>query len=189
THSIRLDVRIIATSNRDLYKEVQQGRFREDLFYRLNVIPLELPPLRSRSSDIIPLAEFFLRHLKGGGAPYKLSPEAKQQLTQYNWPGNIRELENVMQRAMIMAPASVIESEHLFLPRLDGSRAQETLNMRLLERDHILETLQKAEGSRKRAAELLGMSERTLRHKLRQYRLQELDGAAASGSENGYSGN
>ncbi|HVC49382.1 MAG TPA: sigma-54 dependent transcriptional regulator [Burkholderiales bacterium] len=189
TRTLHLDVRVLATSNRLLAEEVNQGRFREDLYYRLNVIPLELPPLRARPSDIIPLAEHFLKNRKGGHSLWQLTPAAKLQLTQYDWPGNIRELENVMQRAAIMAPSSIVDVEHLFLPAQKPVLRQQTVDMRTLERDHILETLERAKGSRKQAAELLGMSERTLRHKLRQYRLQESEGAKASGGKYGYSGN
>jgi two-component system response regulator FlrC len=178
--AIPLDIRIIATSNRDMGEVVARGNFREDLYYRLNVFPLELPPLRERPLDIVPLA----RHLIGrlgtalGRPGISLSSAAAEQLTRYAWPGNIRELENVIQRAMILSPGDRLEPEHLLLPKselavLQAGKAVSpggAVNMKTLERTHILETLASVGGSRKRAAEKLGMSERTLRYKLQQYR-------------------
>ncbi len=116
---IALDVRILATSNRDLQAEVQGGRFREDLYYRLNVFPLEVPPLRDRPLDIVPLALRVLQRA-GQGRALSLAPAAEAGLTAYAWRGNIRELENVMQRAMILAPGAVIEPEHLWLPTVSA---------------------------------------------------------------------
>jgi two-component system response regulator FlrC len=191
---IPLDVRIVATTNRDLLAEVQAARFREDLYYRLNVFPLHVPALRERPRDIVPLARRVLRRVGPGAVPISLAPSAEARLTAYTWRGNIRELENVMQRAMILAPGSVIEPEHLCLPgtaafppahpaNLAGSAAaQATLpepaarpvaDLKTLERTHILETLAAVGGVRKAAAERLGMSERTLRYKLAQYRLEQ----------------
>ncbi len=178
--AIPLDIRIIATSNRDMGEVVARGNFREDLYYRLNVFPLELPPLRERPLDIVPLA----RHLIGrlgtalGRPGISLSSAAAEQLTRYAWPGNIRELENVIQRAMILSPGDRLEPEHLLLPKSELAVSQAgkavspggAVNMKTLERTHILETLASVGGSRKRAAEKLGMSERTLRYKLQQYR-------------------
>ncbi len=178
--AIPLDIRIIATSNRDMGEVVAHGNFREDLYYRLNVFPLELPPLRERPLDIVPLA----RHLIGrlgdalGRPGISLSDAAAEQLTRYAWPGNIRELENVIQRAMILSPGDMLETANLLLPKSDpvvqhsGKTVPTggTLDMKTLERTHILETLASVGGSRKRAAEKLGMSERTLRYKLQQYR-------------------
>lgn len=183
--TIKLDVRIIATSNRDMAAQVAAGEFREDLFYRLNVFPLHLPALRERPDDILPLAQYFLSRPAAGAAParaYTLTPPAAQRLIQHPWPGNIRELENVMQRAMIMAPAELIAEEHLYLPppKVTASPAVPLAGGRItdikkLEREHILETLAAANGSRKLAGQMLGMSERTLRYKLQQYRKQDAD--------------
>jgi two-component system response regulator FlrC len=196
---IALDVRILATSNRDLQAEVQGGRFREDLYYRLNVFPLHVPPLRSRALDIVPLAQRVLQRA-GQGRTLVLAPAAEAGLTAYSWRGNIRELENVMQRAMILAPGGVIEVEHLWLPGLnavpagtsgEAARTAGAANapgsagepgkaypsdLKSLERTHILETLAAVNGVRKAAAERLGMSERTLRYKLAQYRLEAAGG-------------
>ena len=191
---VALDVRVLATSNRDLEAEVAAGRFREDLYYRINVFPLHIAPLRERTGDILPLARRILaRGAEGaGGRSFGLAPEAETGLTSYTWRGNIRELENVLQRAMILAPGTRIEFEHLCLPGAGGGaggqlaapvtiagstpRALPT-DMKALERAHILETLGAAGGVRKVAAQRLGMSERTLRYKLAQYRLE------AAGSE------
>jgi len=185
---IPLDVRVLATSNRDLESEVKAGRFREDLYYRLNVFPLHIPPLRERPADIIPLANWLLHRGTQAtpGKTFTLSPAAATGLTAYTWRGNIRELENVVQRAMILASGAVIEAEHLCLPRTapasmstpaDGERTGATVkaptDLKSLERAHILETLAAVNGVRKAAAERLGMSERTLRYKLQQYRLDE----------------
>ncbi len=189
---IALDVRVLATSNRELEAEVQAGRFREDLYYRLNVFPLRVPALRERRRDILPLARAVLARAASqrGGRTFSLSAEAESRLTTYTWKGNIRELENVMQRAMILAPGATIEAEHLCLPSgghpaatgatafeaaetaaPSGARGLPT-DLKSLERTHILETLAAAGGVRKVAAERLGMSERTLRYKLAQYRLE-----------------
>lgn len=178
---LALDVRVIAASNRDLAGWVAEGRFRDDLYYRLNVFPLEIPPLRARRADIPALARHFLkRHEQiAGRGGFSLSDAALAELTGYDWPGNIRELGNVVQRAMILAPGAVIGAEHLMLPNV-SSRLTRTLNrgpegtsesgLKDVERDTILSTLQRMQGSRRKTAESLAMSERTLRHKLKQYR-------------------
>lgn len=190
--SISLDVRVIATSNRDLEEAVKTGVLREDLFYRLSVFPLHIPALRERPADIVPLAQYFLRRMADGMRRHGmvLSDEAEARLTLYDWPGNIRELENVIQRAMILAPGSVIEVDHLLLPKRAENfaapsepahrEAPPRQDMKSLERSHILETLATVNGSRKLAAQRLGMSERTLRYKLQQYRG---DGESAEGPE------
>lgn len=188
-----VDIRVLATSNRDMAKEVAAGRFREDLFYRLNVFPLRIPALRERPGDIVPLARHFLvLHGARLNRTARLADAAAAKLAAYPWPGNVRELENTMQRALILAPADLIEAAHLVL---EGTRPAEfaaemppvsaasvaatpatvsptdtPANMKELEKQHILETLAKVGGSRKKAVELLGISERTLRYKLKQYR-------------------
>jgi two-component system response regulator FlrC len=185
---IALDIRVLATSNRDMAKEVAAGRFREDLFYRLNVFPLQIPALRERPADIVPLAQHFAA-LHGSPAA-RFAAEAEALLTAHAWPGNVRELENTVQRALILTGGDTVAAEHLQLslqfsppagvPELPA--AQEEIrpaprfpaapaNMRELERQHILDTLAAVNGSRKRAVELLGISERTLRYKLQQYRM------------------
>ena len=179
--AIALDIRVLATSNRDLRAMVDRGAFREDLYYRLNVFPLEIPPLRERPLDIVPLAQRILETATGEpgrGVPV-LAEAAAAQLMCYAWPGNVRELENVIQRAMILA-ADVIEVAHLNLPETvffgmrSGARDSTpppSQDIKSLERSHIMETLAAVNGSRKLAVQRLGISERTLRYKLQQYRL------------------
>jgi two-component system response regulator FlrC len=174
--AVQLDVRVIAASNRDLEETVRLGRFRDDLYYRLNVFPLEVPPLRERPKDILPLAEHFLERFAAtvGRGRMHFNAAAMAELTGYDWPGNIRELGNVVQRAMILAPAEEIGPEHLMLPRLTPRPAAEVGGKAIkdVERDMILQTLERCGGSRKQAAEELGISERTLRYKLQRYRAE-----------------
>ncbi|STQ90388.1 sigma-54-dependent transcriptional regulator [Iodobacter fluviatilis] len=193
---VQIDIRVLATSNRDMKLEVAAGRFREDLFYRLNVFPLQLPSLRERSDDILPLAKAMLaRHAarQKRRVPV-LSCAAEAALLANGWEGNIRELDNVMQRALILAPGDEIAAEHLYLPqtaivKAANIAAQPGLpdvlpqadapavvsDIKELEKRHILETLKSLGGARKSTAEKLGMSERTLRYKLQQYREQNPD--------------
>lgn len=178
---IQLDVRVLATTNRNLREEVAASRFREDLYYRLNVFPLTLPPLRERSRDILPLARFLLqRHAAkyGMGTPL-LSPAAEEQLLHYAWPGNVRELDNVIQRALILANGGNLTPGHLnFEARLNSETqsqdptAQSTLNdnLRSTEEQIILDALRDGNGSRKSVAEKLGISQRTLRYKIARLR-------------------
>jgi two-component system response regulator FlrC len=185
---IPLDIRIVATTNRDMAVEVAEGRFREDLYYRLNVFPIRIPALRERQEDIVPLAAHFAAlHGARMGRSAALAASAKAILAAHDWPGNVRELENAMQRALILAPGDRIEAEHLLLGP-EGLAAEQTqiacadpeqirahepaTSMRDLERQHILETLAAVGGSRKLAVQRLGISERTLRYKLQQYRTE-----------------
>lgn len=195
-----VDIRVLATSNRNMMAEVAAGRFREDLYYRLNVFPLGIPSLRERPEDIVPLARHFIAtHGARLARSARLSATAAAKLAAHGWPGNVRELENVMQRALILSPGDTIEAEHLLLSPGEGAgsvppqaavppaptfvpqqisspQSQPVVsngtpaNMKDLERQHILETLAKVGGSRKKAIDLLGISERTLRYKLKQYR-------------------
>ncbi len=177
---IKLNFRLIATSNRNMSARVREGTFREDLYYRLNVFPLEIPPLRMRPQDIVPLTRHVLaKAAQDAQPPYILRQSAIDALESYTWPGNVRELQNVIQRAMIMALES-IEASHLNLPVNITQERPSTINTRaitdlhdikLLEREHILQTLAAVNGSRKLAVQKLGISERTLRYKLQQYRL------------------
>ena len=171
---IALDMRILATTNRDLADMVRDGRFREDLFYRLNVFPLRVPPLRERPRDIVPLARHFAARIAPARQP-RYSAEAEAVLRSHSWPGNVRELENTVQRALILASADVIAASDIVLsttnPRASAGDAPAT-DMKSLERDHILTTLKEVNGSRKLAVQRLGISERTLRYKLQQYRLE-----------------
>jgi len=177
--TIKLDIRVLATSNRDMMAMVKSGRFREDLYYRLNVFPIEIPSLRQRPLDIEPLAQRVLAEAAGSAQPScTMTQAAISTLTHYPWPGNVRELENVMQRAMILATDNIIDTEHLHLPPADPVQTAEIIHqesssedMKTLERKHILETLAAVNGSRKLAVKKLGISERTLRYKLQQYRM------------------
>jgi DNA-binding NtrC family response regulator len=176
TQTIRVDVRVIAATNRNLSEEVAKGRFREDLFYRLNVVALEIPPLRERRSDIPPLARFFLdRFAKDNGKPIEgFSPEALELLAAYDWPGNVRELENAIERAVVLATGPQIEPRQLpptVRPRLlpSGMPSIPGATMADIERYAILETLKSTGGSTSKAAEILGISVRTIQYRLHQY--------------------
>ncbi|QOC21206.1 sigma-54-dependent Fis family transcriptional regulator [Wenzhouxiangella sp. AB-CW3] len=180
--TIGLDVRVIATTNRDLPAEVAAGRFREDLFYRLNVFPLNLPPLSERPGDIEPLARrSLLRHWRGRAARPSLTTEALQRLLEHHWPGNVRELDNVIQRALVLAgESSEIGPAELYFETVPGSAtaansprpATENLHEAVEDResDVILAALQAEGGHRGRTARRLGISPRTLRYKLSRMR-------------------
>ncbi len=179
--TIDLDVRVIATTNRDIKEEVKAGRFREDLYYRLNVFPLQLAPLRHRIADIIPLAQQLTkRHVVIGQSVPTIGKDAVQNLEAYAWPGNVRELANVIQRALVLYDGREIratdlhfEDDHSLLlhsipPDIDSGALNNDLKSR--EYELILKALRKDHGSRKKAAEQLGISPRTLRYKLAKMR-------------------
>lgn len=177
---IQLDVRILATTNRVLREEVAAGRFREDLFYRLNVFPLHLPPLRERRDDILPLAKALLARHGGDGHFYSTGAEA--QLKQHGWPGNVRELDNVVQRALVLArgeeilAGDILFEGHAEVPTAAPESDDGTLetDLRSREQQVIIDTLEACGGRRKDAAEALGISPRTLRYKLSRMREQGL---------------
>ena len=198
--TIKLDVRVVATSNRDLAAEVRAGRFREDLYYRLNVFPLAIPPLRERPADILPLARFLLaRAAKRSHQPVpNLGAAAASALAAARWPGNVRELDNVMQRALVIHAGGVVEPQDLLFETAlhaapaptgavvaaglaEADEPDDDANDSLGEglRDHerrlILEALEEGRGSRKYAAEKLGISPRTLRYKLAKLREMGID--------------
>jgi two-component system response regulator FlrC len=169
---VRVNVRVIATTNRDLREALQAGRFRQDLFFRLNVVSLRLPPLRERPQDIPRLARHFVeKHRGSGNSPVReLSESAVQHLLRYPWPGNVRELESCVHRALLLCPDRVLQPSHLNLesglvppPTECGTRSE-------MERRLIFATLERVGGNRNRAAEALGVSVRTIRNRLRQYR-------------------
>ncbi|MDG3063968.1 sigma-54-dependent transcriptional regulator [Thauera mechernichensis] len=226
---VELDIRVLATSNRNMPAEVAAGRFREDLYYRLNVFPIAIPALRERPGDIVPLARHFLaRHAARLKRLVRFSPEAEALLPRYGWPGNVRELENTMHRVLILTTGDEVSAEtvRLCLPHWNpgaadvaavsaisaasmsaiapifptppaqaplqaapaaadagllpasaaaGAGPQRPANMKDLEREHILSTLRELGGSRKKTVEKLGISERTLRYKLQQYRTEGYD--------------
>ena len=180
TRTLRVDVRIVAATNRDLDTMVRQGDFREDLFYRLNVVAIEVPPLRERREDISLLARHFLeRFARESQAPAKeLSREAMDLLVKYHFPGNVRELENIVHRAVILSRGPVIGTSDLPIQVVratgtDGRAEPSTFVERVseFERTLIVEALERSEGVQTRAARLLGMSERHLRYKLKKYQL------------------
>ncbi|HKJ76281.1 MAG TPA: sigma-54 dependent transcriptional regulator [Gammaproteobacteria bacterium] len=185
--TVELDVRVLATSNREMREEVAADRFREDLYYRLNVFPLHIPPLRERPEDIAPLAERLLaRTATGSGRPVPaLSAEAAERLRAHDWPGNVRELDNVMQRALILQPGDTVGPEDLHFevavpearPRPGPARAEEDSGLGETVRRHEYERIREAlkRGSRKDAAEELGISPRTLRYKLARMREDGFD--------------
>ncbi|RKY66051.1 MAG: hypothetical protein DRQ08_04065 [Candidatus Latescibacterota bacterium] len=161
---VRVDVRVIAATNRDLEREVREGRFREDLFYRLNVFPIELPPLRERREDIPLLVEHFLR--QRNRPPDVVSPEAMEALLAYDWPGNVRELENVIERALILAGEGRITPDLLPFGRPKaGAKVElpdEGVNLEEVERELITQALEKAGWNKAKAAKLLGITRRRL---------------------------
>ena len=172
------DVRVIAATNRNLSDDVQRGRFRADLFYRLNVISLHVPPLRQRREDIPALVEHFLAVFRErfNRPALDLSEEARRRLSAYDWPGNVRELRNAVERAAALAQGDTIEADQVLPPApeqapegksAEAGAAPVTLDE--LERRHILRVLEEAGGNRERAAAILGISARTLYRKLREY--------------------
>ena len=178
---IELDVRIIATTNRDLRKEVRDRRFREDLFYRLNVFPITIPSLRQRPDDIVPIAcKILAQYSRAAGDSIRISKAANDRLREHNWPGNVRELDNVIQRALIMKQGNEIQPQDIMLEsNLVEEGQSEPLpedngllqsDLRDRETEVILETLRLFRGSRKKTAEKLGISPRTLRYKLAKLR-------------------
>lgn len=189
TTPVPTDVRVIAATNRDLREEVAAGRFREDLYYRLQVFPLALPPLRERPGDIGPLAEAFIgRHCEDSVAPPVLDEAAYERLLAYPWPGNVRELENVIQRALVLCRDGLIRETDLHFdpPRPDNAMpSAASLDDRLKDREQrlILDTLSQFQGSRKATAERLGISVRTLRYKLQRMREQGLQVPERVGTE------
>ncbi len=179
TTPVKVDIRLIATTNRNLEEDVRAGRFRQDLFFRLNVLALELPPLRARRTDIPSLAEFFARKhgVLGTSTPPAFDQQALDKLIGHDWPGNIRELENCIQRAVVIAEGRTISSDDIVLPTAPGQAADAHTpgssligrSMAEVERDLILGTLDHTAGNRTHAARILGISIRTLRNKLNDY--------------------
>ena len=188
--SVPVDIRIIATTNRVLRLEVEAGRFREDLFYRLHVFPLTVPPLRERSQDIPGLVAHFVRISaeRNQKAVTGVSPETEQLLLHRFWKGNVRELENVIERAVLLSNGPLLKPEHITsdggeLPQRLGSPVPNSdgaapVSIWEMERDLILRTLERVKGNRTHAAKLLEISIRTLRNKLREYR--QIEGGTAN---------
>ena len=188
---VPVDVRIIATTNVDLKQAIEEKKFRPDLYFRLNVIPVVIPPLRERKEDIPVLAHYFLK--KYGAASEQtglaISPAAMRLMSAYPWTGNVRELENVMERAVLVCEGNTVEPVHLGLetgaialndpvreeaPPVSLPTAGENMTLREVEKALIIETLQKVQGNRTKASQILGISVRTMRNKLHEYNLEDI---------------
>ena len=178
TREREVDVRVIAATNRELEAEVQAGRFRQDLYFRLNVFPIHIPPLRERLADILPLARHFLAIL--GSSPGRTSPTlsgaAEAALMAYGWPGNVRELQNAVERATILAGGEVLTPDHLGLPGVlgagapaSGSQTPGGVTLKDLEKRAIIAALEGVDGNRRKAAKQLGIALRTLQYKIKDY--------------------
>lgn len=175
---IKLDVRIIAATNRDLKKAVAEGSFREDLYYRLNVISIEMPPLRERKEDIPALAHHFIQkfNIEMQKNVQKISEEALKALMKYDWPGNVREFENTIERAMVVSKEGIIKLEELHLtPQIIKTEASEYGNntIKSVEKEHILKILKENNWNIQRSAEKLGIDRVTLYNKIKKYELKE----------------
>jgi transcriptional regulator with PAS, ATPase and Fis domain len=175
TRTVKVDVRLIAATNRDLREALEQGTFREDLYYRLNVVPIDIAPLRQRKEDIPDLVNLFISRFAGdSGKPVEsISPEAMQILVNYHWPGNVRELQNIIERACALAKGTVIEPEDIHLdvrPAKAASGASgflpEGMTLEHWEDEMIREALRRANGNKSQAARLLGLSRNALRYRL-----------------------
>jgi DNA-binding NtrC family response regulator len=172
TKTMAVDVRILSATNKDLKKEVSAGRFREDLYYRLNVFPVELPPLLERPEAILPLADFFVHKFAAplGKRISGFTASARAALTEYGWLGNIRELQNVIERAVILA-AGQIDEEHLNIEVLREPSPEGDGLLQKIERETIQKVLSEVGGNRKKAAQVLGVSLRTLQYRIKEYGL------------------
>ncbi len=172
TKSISVDVRIIAATNRDLKEDVAAGRYREDLYYRLNVFPITLPPLADRREAILPLAEYFLKKfaVASGKRLERFTPKARTAMENYPWPGNVRELQNVIERAVILSQGE-IDVSHLNLEQQGAPVVSDGSILKVNERETIGKVLAEVEGNRKRAAHILGISLRTLQYRIKEFGL------------------
>ena len=190
TRTLKVDVRVIAATNKDLPQEVQASHFREDLYYRLNVVSLTVPPLRERREDIPPLVEYFIKiYAERNQRPIKgMEPRVLDAFQRYHWPGNVRELENAIERAVILCTGEYIRFEDLPLTLRSAGPQVVTgevgikagLSVREMEKQLILKTLEETEGNKSKAARLLGISRRTLLNKIQEYRIGEGEERAES---------
>jgi two-component system nitrogen regulation response regulator NtrX len=176
SQSVQVDVRVIASTNKHLEEEIERGNFREDLFYRLNVIPFVVPPLRDRREDIALMADFFLREftMSYGRKPKELTPEAYRVLSEYHWPGNVRELKNLIERIVILNPQVRVDARHI--PLTPARKAPERTVDRFgslqevreaAEREYIMKKLEETNGNMTRTAELLGLERSNLYRKMK----------------------
>lgn len=176
TQTVKVNVRVIATSNRDLPEMIRNGGFREDLYYRLNVVPLEIPPLRLRPKDVELLARLFMEvSCVDNGLPVKeLTVDGMNKLLQWRWPGNIRELQNVLERSVLLAPTNRVSADDILIKDfvVNDSERQLKPGMTVSEAERwlILKTLESTNQNRTKAAQLLGISIRTLRNKINEYK-------------------
>lgn len=189
---IKVDVRVISATNRDLEAEVKAGRFREDLFYRLNTITLRMPPLRKRKEDIPLLVEYFLKNSRFGGSAQqikRMDPRVLEVFQKYDWPGNIRELQNTIERLKILAENNEIRLEDIpfsiRMPktRTEGTEFQVDMSLDEVEKNHILKTLSYHHGNKTKTASSLGITIKTLYNKLHRYGILQTAGASDNGQE------
>ena len=180
TETLQVDVRLIAATNRDLEQAVQEGHFREDLYYRLNVVPIEIPPLRDRGDDVEFLIDAFMEREceKKGCKQLRFSKDVKKMLVEYDWPGNVRELENVVERAVLLAGDGIVKPEHLpdtvRNPKLKPMKAMENRflpTMEMVEKAYIYWVLRAEKWRKQKAAEVLGIDPSTLHRKIERYQL------------------
>jgi DNA-binding NtrC family response regulator len=183
TEKIEVDVRIIAATNKDLEQKIKNGTFREDLYYRLNVVSIKIPPLRERKADILPMIETFIdKYCKENNkAQLEISKEAIDVLMKYDYPGNVRELENIIERAVVLTRGKVITLDDLPM-NIKGFKEEKTLvslkegtlteQVEALEKQLIFDALQQSEGNQTQAGKLLGLTERNLRYKLKKYNIK-----------------
>jgi transcriptional regulator with GAF, ATPase, and Fis domain len=173
TRPIKANVRVIAATNRDLRKAVERGTFREDLYYRLQVFEIAIPPLRDRKSDVLPLADAFLQDIaRSFGRPVPgLTADAKHALLEYGWPGNVRELRNALERAAILSEGGLIAAQHLKLSTDQQAAGEETTDLNEVERQTIAQVMRKTRGNKSRAAKHLGLTRTQLYGRLRKYGL------------------
>jgi transcriptional regulator with PAS, ATPase and Fis domain len=175
TRLLKANIRVIAATNRDLRKAVERGDFREDLFYRLAVFDIQIPPLRQRPSDIVPLAESFLQEISRSlGRPSAgLTRDARNALTGYDWPGNVRELRNALERAAILSEGALIDANHLALQSGVRRLREDTTDLSAVERTTIAKVVQECRGNKTKAARRLGLSRTQLHLRIRKYGLEE----------------
>ena len=177
TQPVKTDVRVISATNRDIKSMVSEGKFREDLYYRLNVIHIHIPPLRERKEDLVVLAEKYLKQFaRKHGKPIKgFTPEAKDRILRYPWPGNIRELRNTIERAVILSRREFIQKELIPSPHYDYAtttyEGSELKTLAEVEREYIIKVLEYCNGNQSEAARILGLHRNTLRNKLKEYGL------------------